>query len=70
MKQIAVCFWILAGKVIRHGKFTSQSDFPSRIMDVIYLLFNATMSKPFKCTYQGKPLTARCYGYLRADELA
>ncbi len=57
MNQIEVCFGILARKVIRRGNCTSQADLRTRIMDFIDY-FNATLAKPFKWTYQGKPLEA------------
>ena len=59
MNQIEVWFGILARKVIRRGNFTSQADLRTRIMDFIDYC-NATLAKPFKWTYQGKPLVAGC----------
>ena len=50
-------FSILARKVIRRGNFSSRQDLKNKIEDFIEY-FNKTMAKPFKWTYQGKPLVA------------
>ena len=57
MNQIEIWFGTLAKKVIRRGNFLSKDDLRAKIMAFIDY-FNATMAKPFKWTYQGKPLTA------------
>jgi len=57
MNQIEIWFGILAKKVIRRGNFCSKADLHAKLMAFIDY-FNATMAKPFKWTYQGKPLTA------------
>jgi putative transposase len=57
MNQIEIWFGILMKKVIRRGNFTSKSDLKTKILSFIDY-FNKTMAKPFKWTYQGKPLSA------------
>jgi len=57
LNQIEIWFSILARKVIRRGNFTSTDDLKAKIQAFIDY-FNKTMAKPFKWTYQGKPLTA------------
>jgi hypothetical protein len=43
--------------VVRRGNFLSQADLREKILTFIDY-FNATMAKPFRWTYQGKPLVA------------
>ncbi|MCP5083284.1 MAG: IS630 family transposase [Alphaproteobacteria bacterium] len=57
MNQIEIWFSILARKVIRRGNFTSIEDLNAKIIAFI-THFNEKMAKPFKWTYQGKPLKA------------
>lgn len=57
LNQIEIWFSILARKVIRRGNFTSTEDLKAKIQAFI-AYFNKTMAKPFKWTYQGKPLAA------------
>jgi transposase len=57
LNQIELWFSILARKVIRRGNFSSIDDLKSKINDFIEY-FNKTMAKPFRWTYQAKPLTA------------
>ena len=57
MNQIEIWFGILAKKVVRRGNFLSQADLREKILTFIDY-FNATMAKPFRWTYQGKPLVA------------
>jgi hypothetical protein len=47
----------LVKKVIRRGHFSSKHDLRARLLAFI-AYFNTTMAKPFKWTYQGKPLAA------------
>ena len=44
-------------KVIRRGNFTSVDDLNAKIQQFIDF-FNKTMAKPFRWTYDGKPLAA------------
>jgi transposase len=55
LNQIEIWFSILMRKVIRRGNFTSIDDLKSKINDFIEY-FNDTMVKPFRWTYQTKPL--------------
>lgn len=57
MNQIEIWFGILGRKVIRRGNFPSVDALSERITSFIDY-FNDTMAKPFKWTYQGKPLEA------------
>lgn len=57
MNQIEIWFGILARKVVKRGNFRSTKALRDRLMAFIDY-FNATMAKPFKWTYQGKPLVA------------
>ena len=57
LNQIEIWFSILVRKVIRRGNFTSQEDLQNRIESFI-AYFNKTMAKPFRWTYQGRPLKA------------
>ncbi len=57
LNQIEIWFSILARKVIRRGNFTSTEDLKAKI-EAFIDYFNNTMAKPFKWTYQGKPLAA------------
>ncbi|SEH05556.1 transposase [Candidatus Venteria ishoeyi] len=56
MNQIEVWFGILTKKVVKRGNFTSKAELKARLLEFIDY-FNRTMAKPFKWTYQGKPLT-------------
>jgi hypothetical protein len=57
MNQIEIWFGILARKVIKRGNFRSKEALRDKLLAFIDY-FNATMAKPFKWTYQGKPLVA------------
>jgi transposase len=56
LNQIDMWFSIRARKVIRRGNFTSTADLKAKL-EAFIAYFNRTMAKPFKWTYQGKPLT-------------
>ena len=55
MNQIEIWFGILVRKVIRRGNFASLADLQHKL-EAFVDYFNRTMAKPFKWTYQGKPL--------------
>lgn len=55
MNPIEIRFAILMKKVIKRGNFTSKQGLKSKLLAFIDY-FNKTMAKPFKWTYQGKPL--------------
>ena len=57
LNQIEMWFSILARKVIRRGNFTSLEDLNGKITRFIDF-FNKTMAKPFRWTYEGRPLAA------------
>jgi hypothetical protein len=55
LNQIEVWFSILVRKLLRRASFRSTDDLRARILAFI-AYFNATMAKPFKWTYTGRPL--------------
>ena len=57
MNQIEVLFGILMKKVIKRGNFSSKENLKKKLQEFIEY-FNKSMAKPFKWTYQGKPLEA------------
>jgi transposase len=61
MNQIEIWFGILVRKVIRRGNFASLADLQQRL-EAFVDYFNHTMAKPFKWTYQGKPLQGSASG--------
>jgi hypothetical protein len=48
---------ILTRKLLRRGNFTSVDDLKAKILAFIDY-YNRIMAKPFKWTYQDKPLAA------------
>jgi len=57
LNQVEIRFSILVKKVIHRGNFTSKEDLRDKILCFIDS-FNETLAKPFRWTYQGKPLVA------------
>jgi transposase len=57
MNQVEIWFSILTRKLLKRGNFTSVDDLKAKVLAFIDY-FNRTMAKPFKWTYQGKPLLA------------
>ena len=57
LNQIEIWFSILVRKLLKRESFASKAELKARIEHFI-TYFNQTMAKPFKWTYQGKPLTA------------
>ncbi|WP_246194703.1 IS630 family transposase [Allochromatium palmeri] len=57
LNQIEMWFSILARKVLRRGHFTSLENLHEKITAFI-THFNATLAKPFRWTFRGKPLAA------------
>jgi len=47
----------LVRKLLRRGNFRSIDDLQTQVLAFI-AYFNRTMARPFKWTYQGKPLHA------------
>lgn len=57
LNQVELWFSILVRRLLKRGSFTSTEDLRQRILSFI-TYFNQTMAKPFKWTYQGRPLVA------------
>jgi transposase len=57
LNQIEIWFSILMRKLLRRESFASKAELKLKIEKFIEY-FNKTMAKPFKWTYQGKPLNA------------
>ncbi len=57
LNQIEISFSILARKVILRGNSLSVENLCHKIKKFI-AYFNETMAKPFRWTYQSKPLAA------------
>jgi hypothetical protein len=57
MNQVEIWLGILARKLLRRGNFRSVEDLRAQVLAFINY-FNRTMAKPFRWTYQGKPLRA------------
>ena len=57
MNQVEIWLSILVRKLLRRGNFRSVDDLRAQVLAFIDY-FNRTMAKPFKWTYQGKPLHA------------
>lgn len=55
LNQIELWFSILVRKLLRRGHFLSKDDLRTKLYAFIDY-FNATLAKPFRWTYQGKPL--------------
>lgn len=57
LNQAELWFSILVRKLLKRASFNSLEDLQHRILKFIDY-FNATMAKPFKWTYTGRPLAA------------
>jgi putative transposase len=57
LNQVEIWLSILVRKLLRRGNFQSVDDLRDQVVAFI-AYFNRTMAKPFKWTYQGKPLHA------------
>ncbi len=57
MNQVEIWFSILVRKLLKRGNFISVTDLQAKVLAFIDY-FNQTMAKPFRWTYQGKPLAA------------
>lgn len=55
LNQVEIWFGILSRKLLRYGNFDSLQNLNEQILNFIEY-FNKTMAKPFKWTYNGKPL--------------
>jgi len=56
MNQIELWFSILVRRLLKRANFHSVDELKEKILNFIEF-FNITMAKPFKWTYEGKPLT-------------
>lgn len=57
LNQMEIWLSILVRKLLQRGSFTSVADLQAKVLDFIEY-YNRTMAKPFKWTYEGKPLVA------------
>ncbi len=57
LNQMEIWLSVLVRKLLKRGSFTSVDDLRTKILSFIDY-YNRTMAKPFKWTYQGKPLVA------------
>ncbi len=55
LNQIEIWLSILVRKLLRRGSFSSVAQLRTKVLDFI-AYYNRTMAKPFRWTYQGKPL--------------
>jgi len=56
LNQIELWLSILVRKLLQRGSFTSIEQLQAKALEFV-AYYNQTMAKPFKWTYQGKPLT-------------
>jgi transposase len=56
LNQIEIWLSILVRKLLKRGSFISVEDLKARVLAFIEY-YNRPMARPFKWTYQGKPLT-------------
>jgi hypothetical protein len=57
LNQVEIWLSILVRKLLKRGSFISVDDLKAKVLAFIDY-YNRTMAKPFKWTYQGKPLAA------------
>jgi transposase len=57
LNQIEIWLSILVRKLLKRGSFRSLDELKAKVLAFIEY-YNRTMAKPFKWTYQGKPLMA------------
>lgn len=57
LNQVEIWLSVLVRKLLRRASFTSVADLEAQVLAFI-AYFNRTMAKPYKWTYQGKPLAA------------
>jgi transposase len=57
LNQMEIWLGILVRKLLKRGSFRSVEELKTKILGFI-AYYNRTMAKPFKWTYQGKPLVA------------
>jgi hypothetical protein len=57
LNQIEIWLSVLTRKLLKRGAFRSLDELKAKVLAFI-AYYNRTMAKPFKWTYQGKPLVA------------
>lgn len=57
LNQVEIWLSILVRKLLKRGSFLSVDDLKAKVLAFIDY-YNRTLAKPFKWTYQGKPLVA------------
>jgi len=57
LNQVEIWLSILVRKLLKRGSFSSIADLKAKVLAFIDY-YNRTMAKPFKWTYEGKPLVA------------
>ena len=57
LNQIEIWLSILTRKLLKRGSFRSRDELKAKVLAFIEY-YNRTMAKPFRWTYQGKPLMA------------
>jgi transposase len=57
LNQVEIWLSILVRKLLKRGSFTSVEDLIAKVRHFIEY-YNRTMARPFRWTYQGKPLVA------------
>jgi transposase len=57
LNQIEIFLSILVRKLLKRGSFTSVADLKAKVLSFLDY-YNRTMAKPFKWTYEGKPLVS------------
>ena len=57
LNQVEIWFSILSRRLLKRGSFSSIEELHERVLAFIEY-FNATLAKPFKWTYKGRPLSA------------
>ncbi len=57
LNQVEIWFSILVRRLLKRSGFRSTAELRQRILDFISY-YNATMAKPFRWTYTGRPLVA------------
>ena len=56
LNQVEIWFSILSRRLLKRGSFSSIEELQERVLAFIEY-FNATLAKPFKWTYKGRPLS-------------
>jgi transposase len=57
LNQVEIWFSILSRRLLKRASFASIEELHERVLAFI-AYFNATLAKPFKWTYKGRPLSA------------